>query len=89
MIVQSKILKNFLHSKKSIKTIIKPWQKMEILSNVLIGITLSWLLDQEIYKMLKSYLWIAILCYLDYYLNSKASNNIQKIGIILLSGKLY
>ena len=86
MIVQNKILKNFLHSKKSIKTIIKPWQKMEILSNVLIGITLSWLLDQEIYKILNYFFWLVI----QIYLNSRALNNGKKIiRVILLSGMLY
>ena len=85
-IVQSKTLTNLIHSKKSIKTLMKLWQVMELLLNVLIGITLSWLLDQEIYKILNYFFWFVI----QIYLNSRALNNGKKIGrIILLSGQLY
>ena len=71
MIVQSKTLKNFIHFKKNTETIMKLWRQMELLFNVLIGINLSWLLDQEICKILNSCLWIARLNYIKFYLNSK------------------
>ena len=61
-----------------------------MLSNVLIGEILSWLLEQEICKLLNSCLWVAMVIYLGIYLNSKVSANIQKIfRIILPSGLLY
>ena len=71
-IVQSKTLKNFRHFKESTKKLMKLWQVMDLLSNVLILTTQSLLLDQEKRKALNSCIQIAIFKYLNFYLSSKA-----------------
>ena len=65
---------NSIHSKKSINTLMKLCKKITLTFNVLIGITLSLLLDQEIYKILNSYLRCAFIYLQSMELNIKILN---------------
>ena len=75
---------NSIHSKKSINTLMKLCKQITLTFNVLIGITLSLLLDQEIYKILNSYFWNAVI-HLTFHLYTKISYLISQIHKVSMS----